>query len=83
MASRTSTRSRQQLLQTSSSQKLLHLQTPEPKLIFCTHVAWVSAYKFCAQQLHQVHTGHTACQNVPKKAFPLKSSPEPKVVQKN
>jgi hypothetical protein len=32
--------------------------------IFCMHVAWVSVYTFCAQQLHQVHTGHTACQNV-------------------
>jgi hypothetical protein len=60
-------RCRQQLLQTSS-QKLLHVQT----LIFCTNVALVSAYKFCAQQLHLVHTGHTACQNVPKKAFSLK-----------
>jgi hypothetical protein len=33
--------------------------------IFCTRVAWVSAYKFCAQQLHQVQTGHTACQYGP------------------
>jgi hypothetical protein len=70
------TRCRQPLLQTSSSHKLLHLET--------TPVAWVSAYKFCAQQLHQVHTGHIVCQNVPIKHFLYKSSsPEPKVVQKN
>jgi hypothetical protein len=43
--------------------------TTPTNFISCTHVAWVSAYKFCAQQLHQIHTGHTACQNVPKKHF--------------
>jgi hypothetical protein len=45
--------------------KILHLQT---LFFFCTNVAWVSAYKFCAQQLYQLHIGHTASQ----KAFPLK-----------
>jgi hypothetical protein len=40
--------------------------TTPTNFIFCTHKAWVSAYKLCAQQLHQVLTGHTVCQNVPK-----------------
>jgi hypothetical protein len=61
--------------------------TPPTNFIFCIHVAWVSVYKFCAQQLHQVHTGHTGSQIVPKKIISfanlLSSSPEPKVVQKN
>jgi hypothetical protein len=70
MASRTHTRCRQQLLQTTSSQKLLHVQT------FCTYVAWVSAYKLCAQQLHQGLTGHTACQNVPKSIYLKNSLPQ-------
>jgi hypothetical protein len=49
--------------------------------IFCKHVPWVIAFTFCAQQLHQVHTGHTVCQNVPAKhCLSKSSSPEPKVV---
>jgi hypothetical protein len=50
---------------------LFSKSTKPTNFIICTHVACVSAYKFCEQQLNQLHTGHTACQNVPKKAFPL------------
>jgi hypothetical protein len=57
---------------TIASNLIFSKTTTPTNFIFCTHVAWVSAYKFCAQQLHQMHTGHTACQNAPKKAFPLK-----------
>jgi hypothetical protein len=50
-------------LPSTIASNLFYSKTTIPtNFIFCTHVAWVSAYKFCAQQLHQMHTGHTACQ---------------------
>jgi hypothetical protein len=61
------------VLSSTIASNLFFSKTTTPtNFIFCTLVAWVSAYKFCAQQLHQMHTGHTAFQNVPKKAFSLK-----------
>ena len=54
------------------------------KSIFCRLIAYICAYKFGAQQSNHLHTGHTACQNVPKNAFIKKSSyPEPKEIKKN
>jgi hypothetical protein len=73
------------MLPSTIASNLFFSKTTTPtNFIFCTHVDWVSAYKFCAQQLHQMHTGHTACQNVPKNAFLKNSSyPEPKEIKKN
>jgi hypothetical protein len=49
---------------------LFFSQTTTPtKFIFYPLVPWLSAFRFCAQQPDSVYTGHTAWQNVPKKAF--------------
>jgi hypothetical protein len=48
------------------------------KSIFGRLIAYICAYKFCAQQSNHVHTGHTACHNVPKTPFKKSSYPEPR-----
>jgi hypothetical protein len=57
-------------LPSTIASNLFFSKTTTPKnFMFSPHLAWFSVYKCCAQQLHQEHTGHTACQNVPKKHF--------------
>jgi hypothetical protein len=49
---------------TIASNHFFSKTTTPTNFIFCTHVAWVSAYKFCASNANRAHS-------VPKKAFPL------------